>query len=139
MRLPPLLSATAALLASVPQASAWIATAQLWPTNASGLWRPEKIAMRLGAVSAVWDDSIVSGGIPYAWDPSLCARLLERFGDDVFVWQFVSCESLRQSLERAFAVWAANHPVIRFRDVSHECDALPSAATGRRARSRRSG
>ena len=36
-------------------ATAFMATAQRWPTNASGLWRPEEIALRGGAMSALWE------------------------------------------------------------------------------------
>ena len=42
----------AALL--LPCTEAWIATAQLWPSNYSNMWRPEEIAMRGGALSALW-------------------------------------------------------------------------------------
>ena len=94
-------------------ASAWIATSQLWSSNASGLWRPEQIALRVGAVSGLWDNSILSAGLSYAWDPQLCPQLLGRFSDGVFIWPFISCDDLRASMSRAFAVWEANHPAIR--------------------------
>ena len=42
------------LLAATP-CSGFVAMAQRWPSNASGLWRPEQIALRGGALSAIWE------------------------------------------------------------------------------------
>ena len=43
------------LITIIAPCRAWMATAQRWPTNASGLWRPEEIALRGGAMSALWE------------------------------------------------------------------------------------
>lgn len=51
--------------------------------------------------------------------------MLSSFDDNVyFVQPFLMCHSLRSSMNRAFATWTANHPVIHFHDVTDACDAL---------------
>lgn len=118
------------LLCYAHHAEAWMAIAQKWPTNASGLWRPEQIALRGGAVSGLWntpsargDSTGLGGGISYAWDPRMCAKLLSRFDDNIYGLPFVDCTGLRAAAERAFAMWEAHHPVIRFHDVTAQCNA----------------
>ena len=44
-----------ALLSLVAPCTAFMSTAQRWPSNESGLWRPEEIALRGGAMSALWE------------------------------------------------------------------------------------
>ena len=41
------------LLAPTP-IDAFVSIAQRWPSNTSGLWRPEEIALRGGTLSALW-------------------------------------------------------------------------------------
>ena len=45
--------AVLALLLATP-ADGFISIAQRWPANTSQLWRPEEIALRGGAISALW-------------------------------------------------------------------------------------
>ena len=111
------------------KANAWMGSAQRWPSNASGLWRPEAIAVRGGVLSALWEEPAsrndfhaLGGGISYAWDPSLCDKLLGKFDENIYGFEFISCGGLRAAVERAFASWEANHPLIRFHDVSEECN-----------------
>jgi hypothetical protein len=107
-------------------AEAWVASAQTWPTNESGLWRPEAISLQGGAMSALWempdrlgDTHGLGGGISYAWDPQLCGNFVDRcFDEDVYFISFLSCDSLRAAMARAFATWEVQpaHP---------RCDASP--------------
>jgi hypothetical protein len=90
-----------ALAARAVPASAFMAAAQRWETNASGLWRPEQIALRGGFVSAVWDlpahrsSAGLGSGISYAWDPQLCDSFLPKFGERQALWfTFIDCDDL---------------------------------------------
>ena len=36
---------------------------------------------------------------------------------------FINCNDLRAAMERAFSSWEAHHPLIRFHDVTLQCNA----------------
>lgn len=84
-------------------AGAWLAAAQRWAPYEGGAWRPEQVRQRDGAMSGLWDVS--AGPISFAWDPSLCERLLPRFDEDVWPVYHLSCAMLRASLARAMRTW----------------------------------
>ena len=70
------------------------------------------------------DPSGLGGGITYAWDPALCEHLMPKFDErNAYFFSFLSCTDLRAGMERAFASWEANHPFIRFHDMSELCTA----------------
>ena len=88
-------------------------------------------------MSALWDMPAQSGelwglggGIAYAWDPALCDDLLPRFDEDIYGWQFIECANLRAAMERAFASWETHHPMIRFNDVTAECNRTYGSSSG---------
>ena len=95
------------LLLRCTNTAAWVASAQRWPSNASGLWRPEAVAVRNGAISALWDwnPQAKAVRISYAWDPTLCDALLGRFPEVAYGVAFVTCSGLRAAMERAFESW----------------------------------
>ncbi|KAJ1633477.1 hypothetical protein T492DRAFT_837596 [Pavlovales sp. CCMP2436] len=67
----------------------------------------------------------IGSGIAYAYDPRFCDDILLRFDERASAWlrfwEFVTCESVKQSVLLAFDTWAANHPHLHFLDVSDEC------------------
>lgn len=72
------------------------------------------------------DERGMGHGLTYAWDPMACAQLLEMFSENLFFAPaFVSCDSLRTAMSRAFASWSAHHPLLHFEDVSAVCDTAP--------------
>lgn len=66
----------------------------------------------------------LGGGITWAWDSTLCSKLLPLFHETVFGYQLVTCETIKAAVHRGFASWADNHPTISFVDVTNECEAL---------------
>lgn len=66
----------------------------------------------------------LGGGITWAWDPTLCERLLPRFHEDMLFVELVSCDTLKAAVHRAFASWSDNHALISFLDVTAECEAM---------------
>ena len=106
-------------------AHAWVANAQLWPESASGLWRPEEVQARLGALSGLWDhhprNGLSSGTISYVMDRRLCDVLLPRFNEDALFVSFFTCDELRASVRRAAASWGVSHPLLQFVDISRDC------------------
>jgi len=73
------------------------------------------------------DTFALGGGIAYAWDPLLCARLQPLFREDIFFYELVTCDDIRQSMSRAFHSWSNNHRYINFLDVTDECQRLHGA------------
>lgn len=63
----------------------------------------------------------LGGGIAWAWDPALCEQLKPGFREDILFVPFITCESLRAAVHRAFASWSDNHAGISFIDVTEEC------------------
>lgn len=60
--------------------------------------------------------------ITWAMAPDLCERILPSFPEEVmFGPKFVTCEGLRHALTLGFDVWASNHPLIAFHDVTDAC------------------
>ena len=74
-------------------------------------------------------DSIAGLGtsISYAWDPAMCDTLLELFGENLWGFEFVDCETINDAMRRSFNAWAANHPLLSFHEVSKECVACGAA------------
>ena len=54
----------------------------------------------------------LGGGITWAWDSTLCSKLLPLFHETVFGYQLVTCETIKAAVHRGFASWADNHPTI---------------------------
>ena len=102
---------------------------------------PSQIRASGGLTKYVWtlppneqDSTGLGCGLAYAWDPALCDQLLPNFGErSVWGLSFVTCKSLRAAMERAFQSWEANHPIIRFHDISNICraqNATPPSGSG---------
>lgn len=66
-------------------------------------------------------DRGLGGGIAYAWDPELCAKLAPLFREDLILFNFVGCADFKAALFRAFDTWAAHHKLISFHDVTSAC------------------
>jgi hypothetical protein len=71
--------------------------------------------------------------ITWAWDPALCGHLLPAFEREEhfnFGIKFVDCESIKATMHRAFDTWSQNHPLIKFTEVTAQCEALGEMGTG---------
>jgi hypothetical protein len=64
----------------------------------------------------------LGGGITWAWDPSLCDKLLPLFSERIF--SLIECEDIKAALTRGFDSWARNSRYIKFHDVTGDCEAL---------------
>ena len=118
---------TALTLLLLPRATSWITSAQ---------WIPDYTAQTLarvqasrGAINRLWtapahwtEPDGLGSGVTYAWDPQLCDALLPRFSEDLWFTEFVTCNTLRAAMARAFATWSAHHPAIAFKDLTAACD-----------------
>ena len=78
------------------------------------------------------DDAGLGGGITYALDPALCSTILPQFKEEAaesmlsfsnFGVTFVDCTEITDAFMRAFAMWASNHRVLHFVEVSAACAA----------------
>eukprot|EP00966_Prymnesium_polylepis_P241484 5584727-Prymnesium_polylepis.1 len=117
-------------------AKAFVPTSQIYEPLS-----PDQIRAEGGLTRYVWtvptleqDNAGLGGGLTYAWDPDLCRQLLPNFGER-YLWgiSFVTCKTLRAAMERAFASWEANHPMIGFHDVTNLClaqNATPPPGSG---------
>lgn len=121
-------------------ATAWITTAQqlyggqieewqLETRNDTGLGDPTSLAAQYLSRGRLWsmpEDSMsthgLGGGITWAWDPSLCSKLLPLFSECVF--NLITCEDIKAALTRGFDSWARNSRYINFHDVTGDCEAL---------------
>ena len=54
----------------------------------------------------------LGGGIEYSVASDFCGRLIPQFIDDL------TCQDLRQSIQRSFDLWAEGHPTLRFVDTT---------------------
>ena len=86
------------------------------------------LVQRLGYLWNLPKESTASaglgGGIAWAWDATLCEKLLPRFHEDLLGLPLVTCETLKAAAHRGFASWASNHPRLSFVDVTDECEAM---------------
>ena len=73
----------------------------------------------------------LGGGVTYAWDPSLCSRLLPQFEENKGGYHIIFCDDIKAAVSRAFNAWAANNRFVKFMDVTAECELL--AEQGREA------
>jgi hypothetical protein len=64
----------------------------------------------------------LGGGIAYAWDPNLCDALLPIFKERITFYPLIACSDLRMAMNRAFLAWSNNHRLIKFIDVTEECE-----------------
>ncbi len=116
---------------------AWVPSC-LWEENAltpeclGSLPRIKSYYEQQRGISMLWtagsdhaEHAGLGGGITWAWDDQLCDDLLPQFNEDLWFAPLVTCGSLRAAMTRAFASWAAHHPLINFHDVTNECDAYP--------------
>ncbi|KAL1508074.1 hypothetical protein AB1Y20_007668 [Prymnesium parvum] len=124
------------VLAALPRCHSFVPTAQNYDPLS-----PDEVRAKGGLTQYVWttptsehDTAGLGGGLSYAWDPTLCDELLPNFGErSVWGVSFVDCHSIRAAMERAFASWEANHPIIQFHDISNLCraqNATPPALSG---------
>jgi hypothetical protein len=73
-------------------------------------------------------DEGLSGGIAFAIDPGFCAAIRPAFREDkagegsLNLVNFITCDDINDALERAMTTWSANHPYIKFYNVSDECE-----------------
>ena len=67
------------------------------------------------------DTSGLGGGIGYAWDPNLCSVIMPRFKETIAFIDLITCLDLRMAMNRAFNSWSNNHRMLRFIDVTEEC------------------
>ncbi|KAL1519856.1 hypothetical protein AB1Y20_023359 [Prymnesium parvum] len=64
----------------------------------------------------------LGGSITWAWDSELCHRILRVMEEDFWQISFVDCLDVRAALHRAFETWSSNHKLIKFTDVTDECE-----------------
>jgi len=64
----------------------------------------------------------LGGSITWAWDGELCDRIMNVMEEDFWEMSFIDCRDVRAALHRAFDTWAAHHKLIKFTDVSDECE-----------------
>jgi len=85
-----------------------------------------------GAVNRIWPSPSdpystrgLGGGLTFAYDPSVCDELLPAFTESHKLWgvSFIDCDSIKQAIRSAFASWSANHPSLKFHDVTADCQA----------------
>ena len=103
------------LLAPGP-AGGWVTTSQVrYDLAALSL---ERIQESKGAINRLWGlpaedpEAAVGtatkqglrGGLTYAWDQRLCTKLEPLFGDDLWGFEFSSCEDIAAAVRRAFEV-----------------------------------
>lgn len=69
------------------------------------------------------DPAGLGGSITWAMDEGLCNQLLPLVRENSYYYDFVSCESLRETVHRAFDTWAMNSRHIKFTDVTAKCAA----------------
>jgi hypothetical protein len=103
-------------------ASAWVTV----PTMPDGATQDYKLLWSMPANAT--DDSGLGGGIAFAIDPSFCSTVRPFFREDKqgdvafkpFTW--VTCEEINDALARAMSTWSANHPYIKWYNVTDECE-----------------
>lgn len=69
--------------------------------------------------------------ITWAWDPELCDALLPMFSETFYALSLIGCEAIQAGMQRAFATWAQNHPIISFTDVTELCRQTGALRPGR--------
>jgi len=89
----------------------------------------DEVILSRGAINRLWDfpndvfaQEGLGGGITYAWDPTLCEKLLPLFREEIAVGNFIDCVSVRAAWSRALYTWSHHHPRIAFTDVSSLCE-----------------
>lgn len=106
------------------------ATARAWVFYPGQVDIPNRFAWSQPADFS--DDTGLGGGITYALDPALCSTILPQFKEEAaesmlsfsnFGVTFVDCTEITDAFMRAFAMWASNHRVLHFVDVSAACTA----------------
>ena len=102
----------------------WVATSQRQRDSAS--LSLSALRESNGAVNRLWnapaDSSSVeglNGGLTFAYDRSMCEKLLPAFSEASGLWgvSFVDCDSIFAAIRTAFASWSTNHPALKFNDV----------------------
>jgi len=131
-----------ALLAAalIVEARAWITTAQqvygaqidewqLETRNQSALGDPKSVRAVHLSRGRLWSlpEDLTSthglgGGITYAWDPTLCAKILPLFSERVF--NLITCDDVKAALTRGLESWSRNSRFIKFQEVTQDCEAL---------------
>ena len=60
--------------------------------------------------------------ITWTLHPAFCHGLRDRFPEDIGIGPtFVNCEAVRQAITHGFDLWASNHPLLTFHDVTDMC------------------
>lgn len=125
------LAVAAALLAASP-AAGWISLTQSRFGTSLHLLKNESVGVGTGtaqqSLGYLWslpelshDSRGLGGSITWAWDPELCAQLEPAFYQDFWQFSFISCHTIKASLQRAFQTWSMNHRYISFTDVTDLC------------------
>ena len=125
------------LLSCATCANAWVSTSQaLFGATIDGIYN-ESIGKDLGlplniarqqSLGYLWtlpSDPLETRGlgasITWAWDESLCARLLPQMKENFWGVSLVTCAAVKASMHRAFATWSVNHRHIKFTEVTDLC------------------
>ena len=95
---------------------------RLWNYPTQEGWAPGASAEPTSAsASTLLSSQGLAGPIPYAWDPQMCAVLDPLFGIDLWGFEFSSCGDIAAAMRLAFDSWSANHPRLKFVDVTNKC------------------
>ena len=122
------------IVSSLPTITAWVPSA-IWYSDPGHTF--DEVVLSHGAINRLWDfpDSVWSqeglgGGLTYAWDPTLCERLLPLFREELSVGNFIDCGALRAAWSRALNTWAVHHPRVSFTDVTPQCESASDTSGG---------
>lgn len=68
----------------------------------------------------------LGGAIAYAYDPKFCDEILPRFSERrhaawLDMYEFVSCDVIKDVMISAFATWSMNNAHVNFIDVTQHC------------------
>uniref|UniRef100_A0A7S2HJS0 Peptidase M10 metallopeptidase domain-containing protein n=1 Tax=Haptolina brevifila TaxID=156173 RepID=A0A7S2HJS0_9EUKA len=121
----------------LPGARAWISTSQArFGATIEGIYneslglvldveltvaRQQSLGYRWTLPDNARDNRGLGGSITWAWDKDLCDRMLPLTRDSFWGVSLVNCNTMKETMKRAFEVWAMNHRYIKFTDVSDRC------------------
>ena len=101
---------------------------RLWDYPTQEGWGPTADEPLYANFSTLLRSPGLAGAITYAWDPQMCAVLDPLFGIDLWGFEFSSCGDIAAAVRMAFDSWSANHPRLKFIDVTNNC--LANAVAG---------
>ena len=116
---------------------AWLTTSQ--EQGDSSALDLDLLASSNGAINRIWylpeaarEHGGLGGGISFAYDEErICGDLLPAFSESANLWgaSFIDCGSIKAAIRSAFASWTSNHPMLKFHDVTQDCN-LAGDTTG---------